>query len=71
MSFLNLCQDGEAAGSYAENQKIMAIRRVYQRAVMMPLSNVEQLWRDYSTFEQVSLAGCFTSKVHAVKTGCS
>jgi len=50
--YVNFIKGGETAGSYAENQKIMAIRRVYQRAVMMPLSNVEQLWREYSTFEQ-------------------
>ncbi|XP_037072313.1 protein suppressor of forked-like [Pollicipes pollicipes] len=41
----------EAVGSYAENQKISAIRKVYQRGVVTPMNNVEILWKDYMTFE--------------------
>ena len=35
----------DAAGSsYAENQKISAIRRIYHRGVIIPMLNVENLW---------------------------
>ena len=34
----------EANGSYAENQKITAIRKVYQRGIINPMVNIEQLW---------------------------
>jgi len=34
----------EAVGSYAENQKITAIRKIYQRGVVNPMMNIEQLW---------------------------
>jgi cleavage stimulation factor subunit 3 len=42
----------EAQGSYAENQKITAVRKVYQRAVLTPMVNIEQIWKEYMAFEQ-------------------
>ncbi|TNN75830.1 Cleavage stimulation factor subunit 3 [Liparis tanakae] len=42
----------EAVGSYAENQRITAVRRVYQRGCVNPMINIEQLWRDYSKYEE-------------------
>ena len=29
-----------------------ALRRIYQRAVQIPLENVEILWKDYEAFER-------------------
>lgn len=49
-----LCFNSEAVGSYAENQRITAVRRVYQRGCVNPMINIEQLWRDYSKYEEVS-----------------
>lgn len=48
-----LCSLSEAVGSYAENQRITAVRRVYQRGCVNPMINIEQLWRDYSKYEEV------------------
>lgn len=48
----SLCR--EAVGSYAENQRITAVRRVYQRGCVNPMINIEQLWRDYSKYEEAS-----------------
>ncbi|CAG9794407.1 unnamed protein product [Diatraea saccharalis] len=42
----------DAVGSYAENQKISAVRKVYQRAVITPIIGIETLWKDYIAFEQ-------------------
>ncbi|KAI6184025.1 Suf domain-containing protein [Aphelenchoides bicaudatus] len=41
-----------AVGQYAENQRISAIRKVYQRGVSVPMANVESLWNDYCVFER-------------------
>lgn len=41
----------EAVGTYAENQRISAVRKVYQRGVVNPMINMEQLWKDYMAFE--------------------
>ncbi|XP_070535055.1 cleavage stimulation factor subunit 3-like [Ptychodera flava] len=41
----------EAVGSYAENQRITAVRRVYQRGCVNPMINIEQLWREYNNYE--------------------
>ena len=69
----------DAQGTFAENQKIQAVRKAYQvtmatpktdfilssspsplasavgiqQAVVIPMMNIEQVWRDYNTFEQV------------------
>lgn len=48
-----VCSISEAVGSYAENQRITAVRRVYQRGCVNPMINIEQLWRDYSKYEEV------------------
>ena len=39
-------------GSYAENQRITAVRKVYQRGVVNPMTNIEILWNQYTQFEQ-------------------
>ena len=43
----------EAVGSYAENQRITAVRRVYQRGIINPMINIERLWQEYCNYEQV------------------
>ena len=50
------CSD--AVGSYAENQRITAVRKVFQRGVINPMINIEQLWRDYGSYENVRLVEC-------------
>jgi cleavage stimulation factor subunit 3 len=47
-----LCLFSPAVGQYAENQRISAIRKVYQRGVVVPMMNVENLWNDYCTYER-------------------
>jgi len=43
----------EAIGSYAENQRITAVRKVYQRGVVNPMLSIELLWKEYCAFEHV------------------
>ncbi|XP_063217787.1 protein suppressor of forked [Bacillus rossius redtenbacheri] len=50
--YVNFLKGVEAIGSYAENQKISAVRKVYQRGVINPMVNIEQFWKDYMNFEQ-------------------
>eukprot|EP00897_Mesotaenium_endlicherianum_P004112 jgi/Mesen1/3729/ME000203S02819 len=40
-----------AAGQQEESQRMTAVRRAYQRAVVAPVGGVEQLWKDYEAFE--------------------
>lgn len=42
----------EAVGSYAENQRITAVRRVYQRGIINPMIQIERLWQEYCSYEQ-------------------
>ncbi|KAL4083506.1 hypothetical protein QTP88_028822 [Uroleucon formosanum] len=50
--YITFLSSVEAVGSYAENQKITAIRKVYQRGVVNPMINIELLWKEYLAFEQ-------------------
>lgn len=40
-----------ATSSWEEQQRNDQLRKVYQRAVVTPLNNVEFLWREYNAFE--------------------
>ncbi|KAG7295482.1 hypothetical protein JYU34_021678 [Plutella xylostella] len=50
--YVTFLKSVDAVGSYAENQKISAVRKVYQRAVITPIVGIETLWKDYIAFEQ-------------------
>lgn len=49
--YINFLKSVEAVGSYAENQKITAVRKVYQKAVITPIIGIEHLWKEYINFE--------------------
>ena len=42
--FIHFLKNVEVLGSYAENQKISAIRKIYHRGIIIPMLNVENLW---------------------------
>ncbi|CAG0891962.1 unnamed protein product [Cyprideis torosa] len=50
--YVTFLKSVEAQGTYAENQKITAIRKVFQRGVINPMMGLEQLWKDYVAYEQ-------------------
>ncbi|XP_036595701.1 cleavage stimulation factor subunit 3-like [Trichosurus vulpecula] len=52
MDYINFLKSMEAVGSYAENQRMVAIRRVYQQGCVSPMINIEQLWKDYNRYEE-------------------
>ncbi|CAI4231019.1 unnamed protein product [Auanema sp. JU1783] len=49
ISFLKIVP---AVGQYAENQRITAVRKVYQRGVSTPMLNIDTLWQDYCNYEK-------------------
>ncbi|KAL7036048.1 hypothetical protein ACKWTF_008672 [Chironomus riparius] len=49
--YINFLKSFEPIGSFAENQKITAIRKVYQKAVLTPIIGIEVLWKEYIQFE--------------------
>jgi cleavage stimulation factor subunit 3 len=55
--YINFLKSEATSGSYAETQKTNSIRKAYHQVVMTPLMNIEQMWRDYCNFEQVSQIG--------------
>lgn len=42
---------GQAQNTQEETQRMTAVRKVYQKAIVTPTNHVEQLWRDYENFE--------------------
>lgn len=49
--YVQFLKSFEPIGSFAENQKITAIRKVYQKAVLTPIIGIEVLWKEYIQFE--------------------
>ncbi|EFO86298.1 hypothetical protein GCK72_004918 [Caenorhabditis remanei] len=41
-----------AIGQYAENQRITAVRRIYQKALATPMHNLDSIWADYCAYEK-------------------
>ena len=41
----------QAHTAQEETQRMIAVRKAYQRAVVTPTHHVEQLWKDYESFE--------------------
>jgi cleavage stimulation factor subunit 3 len=39
------------ANQFEESQKVATVRRLYQRAIESPISNLESLWKEYDAFE--------------------
>ncbi|KAI6188328.1 Suf domain-containing protein [Aphelenchoides besseyi] len=52
VDYVTFLKSVPAVGQYAENQRISAIRKVYQRGVLVPMLQVENLWNDYCVFER-------------------
>ncbi|KAI6196948.1 Suf domain-containing protein [Aphelenchoides besseyi] len=52
VDYVSFLKSVPAVGQYAENQRISAIRKVYQRGVLVPMLQVESLWNDYCVFER-------------------
>lgn len=52
--YIQFLKSVDAQGNYAENQKISAVRRVYQRGIVIPMMNIEVFWKEYLAYEQVN-----------------
>lgn len=49
--YIQFVKSGESTTTWEEQQKMDALRKIYHRAVQIPLENVEILWKEYETFE--------------------
>ena len=51
LEYVRFLRECEAIGSYAEQQRGLAIRKVFQQAVVVPLAGIEHVWKEYCNFE--------------------
>lgn len=49
--YIQLIREREAKGTWQEGQKMDQLRRAFQSAVVVPLNQVESIWRDYDAYE--------------------
>lgn len=50
--YISFLKTVPAVGQYAENQRISAVRKIYQRGISTPMVNIESLWSDYCSYEK-------------------
>lgn len=50
--YVTFMKNVDVVGSYAENQKITNVRRIFQRGVVNPMVNIEAFWKDYIEYER-------------------
>jgi len=51
MEYIHFIKEREVRAVYKEGQKMDDLRRVYHRALSVPLNNIELIWRDYDQWE--------------------
>lgn len=67
IQFIRSAPGSIGGSSWQDQQKMDQLRKVYQRAICVPMSNVNDLWKQYDQFEMglnkmtVSLTSSFTS----------
>ncbi|RHZ76420.1 hypothetical protein Glove_197g91 [Diversispora epigaea] len=49
--FLFFLKTGETSSTWEEQQKMDTMRKAYQKAICIPLNNVELIWKEYDQFE--------------------
>ncbi|GAA6062293.1 hypothetical protein JCM10212_004381 [Sporobolomyces blumeae] len=49
--YIEFLKEAPTRGTWEEQQKMDQLRKAYQRAVQIPVNNVEQIWQDYNAFE--------------------
>lgn len=49
--YIAFLRGAPAAGPSEESARMTAVRRVYQRAILVPMHMVELMWKDYEAFE--------------------
>lgn len=49
--YINFLKSLPAQNPQEESQRMIAVRKVYQKAIVTPTHHVEQHWRDYENFE--------------------
>ncbi|OAF69764.1 mRNA 3'-end-processing protein RNA14 [Intoshia linei] len=51
VDYIKFLRNIQAVGNYAENQQIVAVRRIYRKACVVPMYGIDSIWRDYCAFE--------------------
>ncbi|KAJ3345530.1 mRNA 3'-end-processing protein rna14, partial [Kappamyces sp. JEL0680] len=51
MRFIKFVRKQEVTSSYEEQQKMDQLRRIFHKAVHTPIHNIEEIWKEYDTFE--------------------
>ncbi|XP_019857540.1 PREDICTED: cleavage stimulation factor subunit 3 [Amphimedon queenslandica] len=54
MEYLDFLNSENSQGSYGENLKLQSMRKTFQLAVASPKVSIEQVWKDYSAFENMA-----------------
>lgn len=50
--YISFLKAADAPNMFAQQERMGKVRRAYRRAIEVPKQGVEQLWRDYTVFEQ-------------------
>ncbi|KAJ0042090.1 hypothetical protein Pint_17117 [Pistacia integerrima] len=51
LEYITFLKSLPALNTQEESQRMTAVRKAYQKAIVTPTHHVEQLWKDYENFE--------------------
>ncbi|KAI8897597.1 hypothetical protein BC833DRAFT_649433 [Globomyces pollinis-pini] len=51
MEYIQFVKNSQTISSYEEQQKMDLLRKIFHKAIHTPLQNIEDIWKEYDTFE--------------------
>lgn len=51
MKFIQYVKSGDLGSTYEEQLKMDQLRKIFHRALQIPLLNIEDIWKDYDAYE--------------------
>eukprot|EP00249_Psilotum_nudum_P012644 c23898_g1_i2 orf=376-1161(+) len=61
LEYISFLKSAPAVTPQEESQRMTAVRKAFQKAILAPIHSVEQLWKEYESFENSvsrTLVGC-------------
>jgi len=49
--YLYFVKNSEVNSTFEEQKKMILLRKIYHKVLVIPIANIEQIWKEYDTFE--------------------
>jgi cleavage stimulation factor subunit 3 len=65
MDYIKFIQSGQTTSNFEEQQKMDHLRKVFHKAIYTPIHNIEEVWKEYDTFENTLSKITVSIEIHS------